>query len=429
MCRYVREKFWFTVFLKQPRNYEQGPMYIYLRITVDGVSKELSVKRSWLPARWSAKANRASGTKEDAKDLNYYLDVLQSKAYDARNQLIESGRVVTAISIMDIMSGAEQRKRELMALFKNHNDDMKAMIGRGVAKGTWTNFNTSYRHVSAFLQSQYHVKEINILSLDLDFVKKLYNWFRTTKNLGHNSALKNIANLKKIIIGCIDNGRIQHDPFAKFDETREEVQTVFLIKEEIQAIADKEIKNARLCHVRDVFIVCCFTGLAFADVKQLKKSEVDIGVDGELRIYKGRQKTGTPSIIPLLPITKKILSKYEHDEYCITRDQLLPVLTNQKYNAYLKEIGDMCGINKELKTHMARHTFGTTVTLANNVPLESIKDMMGHKSLRQTLHYAKVTGIKVNEDMTKLKKRLHKNKFISDHQIMQTVEIKLSDLK
>jgi integrase len=314
------------------------------------------VKRTWSAARWSAAANRASGSKEDAKELNHYLDVLQSKAYDARKQLIESGRVVTAITIMDIMSGAEQRKRELMALFKGHNDDMKAMIGKGVAKGTWTNFNTTYRHLSVFLHSQYDVKEINIVSLDLEFVKKLYSWFRTVKKLGHNSALKNIANIKKIVISCIDNGWLKIDPFAKFDETREEVQPVFLVKEEIQAIADKEVRNIRLCQVRDVFIFCCFTRLAFADVKQLKKSEVDLGVDGELRIYKGRQKTGTPSIIPLLPITKRILAKYEDDEQCIIKDQLLPVLSNQKYNAYLKEIGDMCYIKKELKTHMARHT-------------------------------------------------------------------------
>jgi hypothetical protein len=253
----LEKSFGLLFFLKQPRNYEAGPMYIYLRITVDGVSKELSVKRSWLSSRWSAKANRASGNKEDAKELNHYLDVLQSKAYEARKQLIESGRVVTAVAIMDIMSGAEQRKRELMSLFQSHNDDMKAMIGKGVAKGTWTNFNTSYRHVSEFLHSQYHVKEINIVSLDLEFVKRLYNWFRTTKKLGHNSALKNIANLKKIVIGCIDNGWLKSDPFAKFDETREEVQPVFLVKEEIQAIADKEIRNLRLCQVRDVFIFCC----------------------------------------------------------------------------------------------------------------------------------------------------------------------------
>jgi len=208
----LEKGFGLLFFLKQPRNYEQGTMYIYLRITVDGVSKELSVKRSWLPARWSAQANRASGTKEDAKELNHYLDILQNKAYEARKRLIESGRVVTALSIMDIMSGAEQKKRKLMALFKSHNDDMKAMIGKGVAKGTWTNFNTTYRHLSVFLYAQYDVKKINIVSLDLEFVKKLYKWFRTVQKLGHNSALKNIANLKKIVIACVDNGWLRRTP-------------------------------------------------------------------------------------------------------------------------------------------------------------------------------------------------------------------------
>jgi hypothetical protein len=233
----LEKSFGLLFYLRKQRNVEKGLMYVYLRITVDGQSRDLSVKRSWPASRWDIRANRASGNKEESKELNHYLDVLQTKAYDARKKLIESGKIVTAQAIIDIVSGAEQRKRELMALFKSHNDDMKAMIGKGVAKGTWTNFNTTYKHVAGFLSAQYDVNEINILSLDLEFVKKLYNWFRTVKNLGHNSALKNIANLKKIVINCVDNGWLQIDPFVKFDLSREEVQTSFLVKEEIQAIA------------------------------------------------------------------------------------------------------------------------------------------------------------------------------------------------
>lgn len=414
----LEKSFGLLFYLRKQRNDEKGLMYIYLRVTVDGVTRDLSVKRSWPPSRWSVQSNRATGNKEDAKELNYYLDIVQGKVYEAKKTLLEAGQVLTASSIIEIVSGASQRKREIMFLFKSHNDELKSLIGRGVAKGTWTNFNTTYRHLSSFLQSQYQINELNILALDLEFVKKLYNWFRTSKNLGHNSALKNISNFKKIVISCIDNGWLKTDPFIKFDQSREDVATTFLIKEEIQAIANKEIGNERLCRVRDVFIFCCFTGLAFADVKQLKKTEIAIGVDGELRIYKGRQKTGTPSLIPLLPIAKQILSKYSNDRDCIIKDQLLPVLSNQKYNSYLKEIAAICNINKDLKTHMARHTFGTTVTLANDVPLESIKEMMGHKSLRQTMHYAKVSGFKVNKDMSVLNKKLRKDEFISTHQII-----------
>jgi integrase len=284
---------------------------------------------------------------------------------------------VTALAIINIMNGTDQRNRKLLMLFKIHNDDMEEMIGKGVAKGTWTTFNTSYKHIAAFLKLEYHMNDINILSLDLEFIKKLYHWFRTVKNCNHNSTLKNITNMKKIVLACVDNGWLLQDPFAKFETTRDETETIYLTKEEIQAIADKEITNERLCRVRDVFIFCCFTGLSFIEVKQLKRSEISIDTKGELRIYKGRQKTGTPAVIPLLPITKKILKKYANDPYCVAKDMLLPVLSNQKYNAYLKELAVISKVNKELSSKMARNTFGTTVTLANNVPMESISKMMG----------------------------------------------------
>jgi integrase len=406
-------------YLKKPRNYTTGPLPIYFRITVDGDEKELSVKRSWLSSRWGQQANRAIGNKEDARALNEYLDILQNKVYEARKYLIERGKVVTAIQIRDMLSGKEQRERMLLALFKKHNNELEKMIGKGVAKGTWINFNNSYSHISNFLKSEYRVDEINMLSLDLEFIKRLYLWFRTTKKLNHNSTLKNIANMKKIVLDCVDNGWLVGDPFAKFEMTRDEVETVHLDKEELQLIANKEIRNERLCRVRDLFIFCCFTGLSFIDVKQLKRSEISVDSYTELRIYKNRQKTGTLAVIPLLPIAIKILNKYKDDPFCLKNDMLLPVLSNQKYNSYLKELADVSDVYKELSSKMARNTFATTVTLANNVPMESIKEMMGHKSLRQTQHYAKVLAIKVSEDMNCLKERLDEKEFISDRQIAQ----------
>ncbi|MCQ6957338.1 site-specific integrase [Mucilaginibacter aquariorum] len=411
-------------FLKKPQDYVEGLVSIYLRITVDGVRKEMSTKRFWDPEKWNAKANRAIGNKEESKNLNTYLDVLQNKAYDARTHLIDRGKIVTALAIRNIISGEDQRQWMLLTLFKTHNNGLEAMIGKGVAKGTHTNFETSYKHVSKFLKSKYKVDDINILSLDLEFIKKLYNWFRTVKDLNHNSALKNIANMKKIVLDCVDNGWLVADPFAKFEMTRDEVDTVYLTKEQVQAIANKKITNPRLSRVRDLFIFSCFTGLSFIDMKQLKRSEVST-TNGELRIYKNRQKTGTPAVIPLLPMAKGILKKYEHDEYCIVKDMLLPVLSNQKYNSYLKELGDMCGVEIELSSKIARNTFGTTITLANNVPMETISKMMGHKSLRQTQHYAKVLAIKVTEDMANLNKRLTKIKFMADSPILNEEKPKM----
>jgi integrase len=409
-------------FLKQPRNYEGGMMYIYLKITVDGVSKDLSVKRSWLPSRWNSKGNRASGNKEDAKALNEFLDVMQNKAYDARKHLIDRGKVVTALAIVELLSGINERRWMLLSLFEAHNKDLKKMIDKGVAKGTYTNFNTTYKHTYKFIKDIYRVDDINIRSLDLEFIKKLYNWYRTDLELNHNSALKNIANMKKIVLDCVDNGWLVGDPFAKFEMTREDVDTIYLDKEELQRIISKEIDNERLSRVRDLFVFCCFTGLSFIDVKQLKRSEVTLTHTNELRIYKNRQKTGTAAAIPLLPIALLVLNKYKDDEACLAKDMLLPVLSNQKYNSYLKEIAGTCNVNKELTSKMARNSFATTVTLANNVPMETISKMMGHKSLRQTQHYAKVLAIKVTEDMDTLKKRLIKKKFIPEQQIMVNSE-------
>jgi integrase len=398
-------------YLKKVKNQSNSPIPIYLRITVDGIPKELSLKRSWLRDRWSKVSNRAKGNKTDCKILNEFLDLINNKVYDARRQLIERGQIITSVGLRNIL---EQRKWYLLAVFQAHNDEMRLMIVKGVAKATWTNYNTTYNHVSNYFKLHYPINyDVNLLSLDLIFVKKLYQWFRTERKLNNNSAIKNIDNLKKVIISCVDNGWLTKDPFNKFRLKRNEVDIVYLTKAEVQRIVNKEICNDRLDRVRDLFIFCCFTGLSFIDVRQLKKSEILIDSRNELRIHKRRQKTGTTAIIPLLPVPKLILTKYANDPVCISTDMLLPVLSNQKYNSYLKELAVICNIEKDLTSKMARNTFGTTVTMANNVPLESISKMMGHKSLKQTQHYAKVLALKVSEDMYALNKRLAKSNFYS----------------
>jgi site-specific recombinase XerD len=188
--------------------------------------------------------------------------------------------------------------------------------------------------------------------------------------------------------------------------SKEEVIPEFLTKEEIEAISEKDIKMERLKQVRDVFLFCCHTGLAYVDIKKLNASEVSLGFDNELWIFTKRGKTNVPSRIPLLPMSQKILAEYKDHPQCINSKKLLPVLSNQKYNSYLKEIADICGISKNLTTHTARHTFATTVTLTNGVPIESVSKMLGHKKIQTTQHYARVLDIKVSEDMQILKNKI-----------------------
>ncbi len=180
----------------------------------------------------------------------------------------------------------------------------------------------------------------------------------------------------------------------------------FLTEAEVQAIIAREFTADRLNYVRDIFLFSCFTGLAFIDVKKLKRSEVGVGVDGDKWIFTKRQETGSSSRIPLLPTCLVILDRYEDHPQCMNEDQLLPVKSNQKMNAYLKEIADVCKIRKNLTFHIARHTFATTVTLSNGVPIESVSKMLGHKNLRTTQHYAKILDSKVSADMKALKDKL-----------------------
>jgi site-specific recombinase XerD len=186
-------------------------------------------------------------------------------------------------------------------------------------------------------------------------------------------------------------------------EKMTEVETEFLTEDGIQTIYTKKFRTPRLELVRDIFIFCCFTGLAYVDVKGLKPDHIGIGIDGQKRIFKNRQKTDNKSKIPLLPIPEELIKKYNDHPKCLNEDRILPVLSNQKMNGYLKEIGDLCGITKEITFHMARHTFATSVTLSNGVPMESVSKMLGHKNILTTQHYARVLDKKVSEDMQELR--------------------------
>ena len=205
---------------------------------------------------------------------------------------------------------------------------------------------------------------------------------------------------------CIDNGWLDKDPFIKYKPKVKVVARDYLIKEELETMATKSNSSSRFEQVKDIFIFCCYTGLAYIAVKELKRAEIIKGIDGQQWIFTTRQKTNTASRIPLLTQAWEIIHKYEHHPECAGTDKVLPVLSNQKMNSYLKEIADVCGINKELTFHIARNTFATSVTLANGVSIESVSKMLGHKNIRTTQYYAKILDSKVSEDIALLKLKL-----------------------
>ena len=393
-------------YLKKPKNYESGPVPIYLRITINSQRAETSTGRECLPDKWVSSAGRASGNKEEAKALNTYLDTIQSKVYEAHRQLLNSGEFITAETLKNKYVGKGEKPRSLVKIFENHNKQVEALVGSEYASGTLQRYRTSLKHTVDFLKWKYSVSDIDIRQIDHAFITEFEFYLRSVRKCNNNSAVKYIKNFGKVIRICIANDWLEKNPFRNYKAKIKEVERSYLNEEEIQAIAAKKFKSERLTQVRDIFLFSCYTGLAYADAKKLDSSQITIGIDGEKWIYTHRQKTDTRASIPLLPVALDILEKYKHHPQCLNTGKILPVLSNQKMNSYLKEIADFCGIDKELTYHIARHTFATTITLTNGVSIESVSKMLGHKHIAITQHYAKILDKKVSEDMINLKAKL-----------------------
>ena len=331
--------------------------------------------------------------------------MMRSKVLSTEMDLMHKEEEISIENFQAILLGTNRTDRMLIPIFQDHNNKMKALLGKKYAHGTLQRFQVTLNHIENFLSWKYKVSDIRIDKIDHAMIMELEFYLRSVKNCANNTAVKYIRNFRKIINICLNNDWLDKDPFSKYDGKVYEIDKEFLTEEEIQKIYAKRFVNSRLEQVRDIFIFCCFTGLAYIDVQQLKKDHLGIGIDGQKWIFKNRQKTDVRSKIPLLPIAEELVQKYAEHPKCINEDRILPVLSNQKMNSYLKEIGDVCGIQKEITFHMARHSFATSITLTNGVPIESVSKMLGHKSLRTTQHYAKVLDKRVSDDMANLKQK------------------------
>lgn len=390
-------------YLKQQKIYTSGPKPIYMRITVNGKRAEVSAGRDCEPSVWNSHAGRGIGTKSETRALNSYLDTLQTKVMNAHQQLIGAGESITADRLRDQFIGRAEKAYYIVELFNDHNDQVKALIGNGFEANTLKSYRSSFKHLKAFVQHQYGKTDMDIKKLNHAFIVNYEFYLKSVCKCSGVSAAKYVKHLKKIVNSCLANKWLTDNPFINYRSKAKAKAKEFLMSEELEAIATKSITIERLTQVRDIFIFCCYTGLCYGDVQKLQRHQIAKGVDGEQWIFTTRQKTDTSSRIPLLAIAVDIVNKYADHPQCVNKNLVLPVLSNQRMNSYLKEIADVCGITKTLTFHMARHTFATTVTLSNGVPIESVSKMLGHNSIKTTQHYAKVLDLKVSKDMAALR--------------------------
>jgi site-specific recombinase XerD len=425
----LESSFGITFFLKSSVK-STNEKYIYLRITVDGVPKETSTKRKWDLKRWEQKTARATGNKEDAKTLNLFLNSLELKISRYRDELSGKGETVTSIKLINYALGkTTEKKSTVLQEFQLHNDQMLALVEKEeYAIGTHERYKISKNHVKEFMLYKYGVEDMEFYELNFEFVKDYEFYLKTVKNISNNTALKYITNFKKIVLSAVDKEIIAADPFKRFKSKKTKVPKKPLTNHELDSLEKHQFSTARLSVVRDVFVFQCYTGLAYVDVYNLKQSDLKVGIDGEKWIMAGRQKTGSPINIPLLPKAVMIMERYRNHPLCLERNSVLPVSSNQKMNEYLKEIADLCGITSALNTHKARRTFASTITLNNNVPIHVVKEMLGHQSVSQTEQYAMTEQLSIGREMQGLKHRLADKDDVSGELTLQTIERMEKDL-
>ena len=405
----MSQNFKILFYLKKGRNRNEKSLPIYVRLTINGERAEWTCQRNCDPVRWNQQSGRAIGNKDETKSLNQHLDAIQANIFQVQKEYTLRNESVAAAQVRaKILHETEEKRHSLIEVYQYHNDQFEKLVGTEFSYGTYKKFKSALKSLGSFLEWKFKKKDVYLTDVNHKFITDYEFYLKSFQKLQHNSAMVNVKKLKKIIRQCVANDWLDKDPFKSYKITTKETLRNFLMEDELVTLVKKDFSIPRLDQVRDIFLFSCYTGLSYTDVMALTRYNISIGIDGEQWIFTTRSKTESPSRIPLLPVPRNIIEKYSNRQDIINSGKLLPNLTNQKLNSYLKEISDVCEFKKTITFHCARHTFATTVTLTNGVPIETVGKMLGHKSLRTTQIYAKILDTKVSSDMQALKQKLLK---------------------
>ncbi|MBU1013289.1 MAG: site-specific integrase [Bacteroidetes bacterium] len=386
-------------FIKRKKLLKSGKAALFAKITVNKRSAEFVLKCTVNPEHWSKEMGAAKGNSQEAKLVNEFINSVKFRFQSNINKMISGGIEITAENLKNKYLGFEPKAKTVLEIFQEHNQKLKALVGNEFAYGTYQNYLTSYRHIRDFILFKFKKDDLEISKVNHEFISSYAFYLKSEKSCNHNTAMKQLNNFKKITRTALYSDLLPKDPFLNYKLSVKKVDRDFLTDHELSKLINKKFTIYRLQVVKDCFLFACYTGLAHADLQRLTSENLIIGVDNKLWISIKRKKTNVQSNIPLLPVAKAILDEYKEHPIVIEKGLLLPILSNQKMNAYLKEIADICGITKTLTSHIARYTFATTITLNNDVPIESVSKMLGHSSLEMTKIYARLLDKKVGRDM------------------------------
>ena len=397
-----------TFYINRAKEKKNGECPVLLRININGERVVLQTKRFLKSEDWDPNRYQMKGRSTEARVFNEYLEAIRMKAHKKYNELLSYNDDVSPQMLRDAILGVNSAKtRQIIDIWEGHVSDLKKLIGKENSYATYQKYNTAKNHFQTFLKKNYKQDDISIKAVDYQMIQQYSIYLKTEKGCSFNTATKFLQNLKTIISISIRSGWLVKDPFNGISLTLKEVDRPYLTIEEIQRLIKFNSPFERLNRVRDFFIFSCYTGLAYIDVKELKRSEIEGNEATGYWIRTRRKKTGGRANIPLLKIPMSIINNYCRLDLLDANDPILPILSNQKTNAYLKELADLCKIQKQLSYHVARHTFATTITMMNGVPIETVSKMLGHKNIHTTQHYARIVDKKVGDDMELLASKLH----------------------
>ena len=391
--------------LYKSKKNKQNEAPIYLRITYNNERKNISTGYYLHPVRWDDTKAMVKGSKDDAKQINSYISQTKATLMELFNDMLKN-RDINLDILVDRLFGRDVNKMTLMELVEHHNTDFYARIGTDYTFSTYEKYDILRRKLEAFIQFKYQKKDIRLKDLGHKFMADFDFYLKNHDKNEHNTATKYLKNLKKILNTGVVNGWVEENPFENFRSTYKDVDRVYLSQAELDMLEEKYFRLERLRLVRDMFMFQCYTGLAYSDMAKLTAGNVSPGIDGNKWIITRRKKTDVRAAIPLLPKAEELMNKYDNGTTSPTRP-LFPFYAIQKFNAYLHEIAEICGIHKNLTSHVGRRTFATTIALANGIGLETISKVLGHTSTKITSQYAVVTDHKISQDMAKLREKLN----------------------
>ncbi|MFH0895157.1 MAG: site-specific integrase [Bacteroidota bacterium] len=389
-------------YIKRTKLRKNGEAPVYLKLTVNTQSVEVAIGETIPPELWSVERGGAKGATHEAKKVNVHLERTSFQINQIISEMKSDHSEITAKSVINAYLGKSNDHFTLIQSFEEHNQNARLLIGKDLSQSTVQEFEGCLRTVKQYLKSRFDREDIPVEKIDYDFICGFEMFLKSVRNCEHNTCMKLIKMLKKIIRINIANGWIRKDPFSGYKISYRKVDRGFLTESELDTLINLELTDEYHQYARDCFVFGCFTGLAYSDLKSLSSDNLFLSEDGKLWIQTKRKKTDSSCHIPVLPMAQKILDKYENNPHCIKKNRLLPVPCNQKLNFYLKEVTEKTNIKKRITTHLARHTFATTVTLNNDIPIESVSKMLGHSSINMTKIYARLLDKKIGQDMEKL---------------------------